>query len=66
MAPSPAMDAGKEIPMRKWLTLAAAAATLALTACSGTMLASSNSSSASGSTGVEVFGTVDTGISRTW
>lgn len=63
MAPSPAMDAGKEIPMRKWLTLAAAAATLALTACSGTMPASSNSSS---STGVEVFGTVDTGISRTW
>lgn len=63
MAPSPAMDAGKEIPMRKWLTLAAAAATLALTACSGTMPASSNSS---GSTGVEVFGTVDTGISRTW
>lgn len=72
MAPSPAMDAGKEIPMRKWLTLAAAAATLALTACSGTMPASSNSSnssnssSSSGSTGVEVFGTVDTGISRTW
>lgn len=63
MAPSPAMDAGKEIPMRKWLTLAAAAATLALTACSGTMPASSSSS---GSTGVEVFGTVDTGISRTW
>lgn len=66
MAPSPAMDAGKEIPMRKWLTLASAAATLALTACSGTMPASSSSSSASGSTGVEVFGTVDTGISRTW
>lgn len=69
MAPSPAMDAGKEIPMRKWLTLAAAAATLTLTACSGTMPASSNSSSSSsssGSTGVEVFGTVDTGISRTW
>lgn len=66
MAPSPAVDAGKEIPMRKWLTLAAAAATLALTACSGTMPASSNSSSSSGSTGLEVFGTVDTGISRTW
>lgn len=69
MAPSPAMDAGKEIPMRKWLTLAAATATLALTACSGTMPPSSNSSSSSGSsgsTGVEVFGTVDTGISRTW
>ena len=63
MAPSPAMDAGKEIPMRKWLTLAAAAATLALTACSGTMPASSSSS---GSGGVEIFGTVDTGVSRTW
>ena len=46
------MDAGKEIPMRKWLTLAAAAATLALPACAGTMPASSNSS---GSPGVEVF-----------
>lgn len=57
------MDAGKEIQMRKWLTLAAAAATLALTACSGTMPSSSSSGSASG---VEVFGTVDTGISRTW
>ena len=27
------MDADKEMQMRKWLTLAAAAATLALTAC---------------------------------
>lgn len=63
MSPSPAMDAGKEIQMRKWLTLAAAAATLALTACSGTMPSSSSSGNASG---VEVFGTVDTGISRTW
>ena len=49
--------------MCKWLTLAAAAATLALTACSGTMPSSSSPNS---STGVEVFGTVDTGISRTW
>ncbi|EFI62083.1 MULTISPECIES: hypothetical protein [Comamonas] len=49
--------------MRKWLTLAAAAATLALTACSGTMPASSSSS---GSNSVEIFGTVDTGVSRTW
>ena len=57
------MDAGKEIQMRKWLTLAAAAATLALTACSGTMPASSSSS---GSNSVEIFGTVDTGVSRTW
>lgn len=57
------MDADKEIPMRKWLTLTAAAATLALTACSGTMPSSSSPNS---STGVEVFGTVDTGISRTW
>lgn len=57
------MDADKETQMRKWLTLAAAAATLALTACSGTMPASSSSSS---SGGVEIFGTVDTGVSRTW
>lgn len=57
------MDAVKEMQMRKWLTLAAAAATLALTACSGTMPASSSSSS-SGS--VEIFGTVDAGVSRTW
>ncbi|WP_171832477.1 hypothetical protein KV708_25910 [Comamonas thiooxydans] len=49
--------------MRKWLTLAAAAATLALTACSGTMPASSSSS---GAGSVEIFGTVDTGVSRTW
>ena len=54
------MDADKEMQMRKWLTLAAAAATLALTACSGTMPASSSSS------GVEIFGTVDAGVSRTW
>lgn len=58
------MDAGKEMQMRKWLTLAAAAATLALTACSGTMPPSSSSST--GSSKVEVFGTIDTGISRSW
>lgn len=60
------MDAVKEMQMRKWLTLAAAAATLALTACSGTMPASSSSSSSSSSGGVEIFGTVDAGVSRTW
>ena len=50
--------------MRKWLTLAATVATLALSACSGTM---PNSSSSTGSaSGVDVFGTIDTGISRTW
>ena len=59
------MDADKEMQMRKWLTLAATAATLALTACSGTMPASSSSSS-SGSGSVEIFGTVDAGVSRTW
>ena len=57
------MDADKETQMRKWLTLAAAAATLTLTACSGTMPASSSSS---GAGSVEIFGTVDTGVSRTW
>ena len=46
--------------MRKWLTLAATIATLALSACSGTMPSSSSSSGSS--SGVEVFGTVDTGI----
>nr|WP_186827423.1 hypothetical protein [Comamonas testosteroni] len=50
--------------MRKWLTMAAAAATLALSACSGTM--PTTSSSAGGSGSVEVFGTVDTGVTRTW
>jgi len=57
------MDADKEMQMRKWLSLAAAAATLVLTACSGTIPASSSSSS---SGGVEIFGTVDAGVSRTW
>ena len=50
--------------MRKWLTMAAAAATLALSACSGTMPATSSSSG--GSSNVEVFGTIDTGVTRTW
>ena len=50
--------------MRKWLTLAATVATLALSACSGTMPSSSNSTGSA--SGVEVFGTIDTGISRTW
>ena len=50
--------------MRKWLTLAATITTLALSACSGTMPSSSSSSGSASS--VEVFGTIDTGISRTW
>lgn len=49
--------------MRKWLTLATAAAVLALTGCTSTMPTSSSSGSASG---VEVFGTIDTGVTRTW
>ena len=56
----PLVRAGR-CTMRKWLITAAAM--LALTACSGTMPSSSNSGSASG---VEVFGTVDSGVSRTW
>lgn len=57
------MAAGKEMHMRKWFTLAAAAATLVLTACSGTM---PSSTSSTGNSKVEVFGTVDAGVSRTW
>ena len=50
--------------MRKWLNLAATVAAMALSACSGTM---PSSSSSSGSTsGVEVFGTIDAGVTRTW
>lgn len=48
--------------MRTWISTAAAAALIAvLTACSGT---TPTQQSSSGKSGVEVFGTVDTGISR--
>ena len=50
--------------MRKWLIAATAAATLALVACSGTMPSSSSTSTGSAS-GIEVFGVIDTNISRT-
>ena len=50
--------------MRKWLIAATAAATLTLAACSGTMPASSSSSTGSAS-GVEVFGVIDANVSRT-
>ena len=50
--------------MRKWLTLAATVAAMALSACSGTMPSSSSSSGSA--SGVEVFGTIDAGVTRTW
>ena len=50
--------------MRKWLTAAAAVATLALAGCSGTM-PSSSSTNAGSASGVEVFGVIDANVSRT-